>query len=486
MKSFKLYIIKVLLLLLAGASLSQPSVSLRQEIRRLSYQVKLLENYTQLLPNSSLVQQFKSQIQMVREEIRTARRFVQLQNFPGAKEHLRNARMILMLLEETVIRKTRFQVQLKKGLDGIIQRAENIIQQTQNPTAKQLLEQAKAYWRRAIIAYQRQVIFQAIEFYRLAEYFARNAIDLATRGEENVENLFHRTWTLLNDLQTSPIGTERNLQPKFVKFRHQLKTVKQYIDEGRFQQARRMLQMLNFELYQLLAEKSPTTVHDRKIQKRWEVVQQNLRRLQQKQMNGNEMWQRLLSQAQRLARRVNDAMERKEYRVAQKKMNVLIQLLYRLETLASNAVAHDAVQQELELKRELKITQQLITTLKHNTDIKNSPYFTLLNHLILEAQKLIQKHQWVAASNLLKVTNQLIMKYYQTPTTGTNENTMQQAERYIQRLRKLIKKMLPTHGNVKALRLARELLKTAEQLYAQGHFQKAKALSEYGLRLLTQ
>ncbi len=477
------------LIILTGSSLAQqPPAKLQQEVRRLTYQVQLMENYIQLIQNPTIARQFKERLRIIRQEINIARQFIQQRKFRIAVEHLRNARTFLVQLEQIIIQRTRFQVQLRKGLDAAIRRAEKAVQQTQHHAARQLLEQAKVYRHRAIVAYRQQAIFQAIEYYRLAEYFAQNAIDLATRGDENVRQLFQRTWVLFNDLQNASVATSREFRQKLNVLRTQLKTIRQLLDEGRTQEARKLLRRVIFELYRYLVAQKPGTLDASEVMARWQAVQNNLRQIERRQGTNPAVWNQLLQQAQRLSRQVQEALNRKEYRVAMKKMNLLVRLLYRMESMSTqqNGLKTAGDPRQV-LEQELQDTRRLVEELRQTSETNASPYVQLLDQLLVQAEQLIQQSQWVQASYVLKVVNQLMVKYYQVASTrGTNNADQQLAWQYLQRLRELVQKVSAERNAAQTVRLSQEILRTAEQLYAQQQYEKAKALCEYGLRLLTR
>jgi len=480
------------ILLVVWNSLAQDAGSVKQEVRRIVYRVRLLQNALPLIPDPQIRQQLRIRLSTIQSELRLAEELIKKRQYKQGLEHLRIARQLLVQVESQILRQTRLNIQIRNKLDFKIKRAEKVVQQNPNAYARQLLEQAKFYRDKALNAYRRHSIFQAVEYFRLADYFASNAIDLATQRSVDIQQLYQKARMLLQEFRHSSYGLSPEGRSRIQQFKQQLEEIQQLINSGKEETARIRLKSFFYEIYRYFSSaKNPGNNDTARLDRRWETVQQNLRNIASRVHNSQDpVNKRLLQQAQNIAREVENAFQRGSQRLARNKMELLVRLLYQIDQRLQRQQGTPNTKARLSsnLKSDLAFTRQAVNRLKRESSSENSTFVMLLESLLHQAEQRLQNNRYLQASYYLKVVNQLVLKYYQLhgEATVSQKGSAKEASNYLKRLEALLKRVEQEKAMNVKWQAAQEIYRTAMSAYKKGQYQEAKALSDYAIRLLTK
>ncbi len=486
------YIIFLLLLSIIGNSYSQEAATLKQEVRKIVYRVRLLKNSLQLIPNDNVRHQLRLRITTIQNELKITEDLLRQKRYQQALEHLRTARQLLNQIESFIIRQTRLNIQIRNTLDTKIKRAEKVLQESRNPYAHQLLEQAKLYRDKATTAYRQRSIFRAVEYFRLSDYFASRAIDLATQRTLDVQQLFQKARALLEEFQHSPYAKTREGRIRLHQLKRQLEQIKQLMDNGREATAHSQLKSLLFEIYQYFAPGRKENKNAQiQVTQRWKTLQRNLQEMSQKvSTSSDRVVRRLWQQTHNMAIEIENAIQRKSYNVARTKMDILVRLLYQLDKRLQGETPSKKNSGKVAstLKKDLAFTREAVERIRQDSDENNAPLIMLLHNLLQTASQQLRAQHYVQASYYLKIINQLILKYYQIRNTNESDKsvTAKDALQYLSRFEAVVQKLKRTGAQNPKLQAAERILQTAKVLYQKGNYQQVKAFSDYGLRMLTK
>ncbi len=480
------------ILLLAWNSLAQDAGSVKQEVRRIVYRVRLLQNALPLIPDVRIRQQLRIRLTTIQNELRLAEELVKKRQYKQGLEHIRIARQLLMQVETQILRQTRLNIQIRNKLDFKIKRAEKVVQQNPNTYARQLLEQAKLYRDKALSAYRQHSIFQAVEYFRLADYFASNAIDLATQRSVDIQQLYQKARMLLQEFRHSSFGVSPEGHSLVQRFKQQLEEIHQLITSGKEETARARLKSFFYEIYRYFSSvQTPANNEKTRLQGRWETVQQNLRTIASEiEISQDPVGKRLLQQAQNIAREVENAFRQGSLRLARKKMELLVRLLYQMDQRLQRRQRASNINTKLEanLKSDLAFTRQAVDRLKQEYSGDTGAFVTLLESLLYQAEQRLQNNRYLQASYYLKVANQLVLKFYQLRSETKTPRTVPSTEalNYLNRLKALLNRIEQENKPNVTWQAAQEIYRTATSMYQKGKYLEAKALSDYAIRLLTK
>lgn len=476
-------------------SSAQGDRMIEQQLHRLRATIDRTEAFVNLLPESDLKQTIRLHLQNANEEYGKALEFAN-NDRPGlAKIHIIAAYQYLKLIEGLIKDHPILKLRFRERLDTKIQQAEDIVETNQNPDALQMLNRAKFFRQRAYLAFRGDQSFNALEYYRLATFFAEKAIQLTTTGSDQSNgsrNLLAETEMLLERAtQLSENSHNLQLRKMVEKSNLEIQEVKSlYSSDRNDKAADRKLAALRRSLYQIidLAEDVPQR-QDERARLDYETLQFTVRSLQPDiQELNSPVVDRLYLRVSNLAKRIEHHIEEGNLTLARQKILMANRLVLNIYRLVSSQPTNSSE----ELKGQMDRARQGYDELQNNTiDASFSP--ELLNVVktnLDQAQEAYQGGNQLVAAYYLKMANRLILKLNRMRLVESFEPESKSVQSDLQRLEDLINK-IDSNGTPEgeyAIRYenSKELYRIAQKAFSENNLKLCEELATMGINLITQ
>ena len=475
--------------LIAGKAQAPPPI--QEQLHRLRMELRQLEYFLQIVSQTNAHGPLQQKLELAWQEWHKADQLVRQKKFYQARLHLQIVRDILISLQRMIRNHPFFRFRFKQDLDRRIQEAERRAQQLNIPQVFHLIDQAKFFRHRAIQAIQRNRLLVGMEFYRLALFFVRNALQImegrgAVSGQD-FEKLRREADQLLNRLEFLQLQKEISLTASEIqRWKQELDKAHRLYQSGQKKRAISQLQAMLHMLYNRFQSLEGATPQVEELKHQFQLAKENFRQVQAQLPSNLPPYQQVLfRRIQRMLQDVGLQLQRGKFKAARARLMVVNRLLYQLQ--------HRQFPNRLQenIANELQQAYRNLESLKKETaDIPESAgLIEIVKQALERAQQAEQSHHPLLAARYLRLANQLMAKFYQMITLGKNQqlspsqikNQFQRAQALVNR----IEKRNPNPVQRANLQVAKRILQSAQEFYRNKRYSEAFELVRFAIQLLT-
>lgn len=475
---------------------AQDAKTIEQELSRLGNTIDRTAAFVEMLPNNDLRQLIIGNLQKANEEYAKAVQFANNDRYVLARLHIRLAYEHLKKIENLVKGHPLFKTKFRERLDIKIQQAEEIVQTHQNIEALHMLNRAKFFRQRAYLAFRGDQAFNALEYYRLALFFADKAIRMSNpetdKSQEDWHNLFSETEMLLNRVRQLVENSQNSqLRNMFERANQEIQEINRLYASKRVESAKRKLLILHRSLYRMLdlAENIPTLESDR-LKVDLETLKYSTQSLEEdiKDIDAPAIDQ-LYLRVSNLIRDIENHLSNGSITLARQKILIANRLIVRIYRLVESR----STSSEQELDQQIERTRQSFEELKNISMDKSTlgELLPLIKMNIDNAEKAANESNYLAASSHLKMANRLILKFNRLRLLQSmDKDTEESVESDLQRLESLINRinMNENEDGEFSIRYenAKQLYEIARKACSEDNFQLCNELTTTAINLITQ
>lgn len=490
-------ILLLLLIFMAGLftnNFAQHRGSLEQELNRLKITINRTEAFINFLPDNDLKKTLLINLQKANEEYGKAVEFANSDRPVLARQHIKLAYQYLKEIESLVKNHPVFKIKFRERLDLKIQQAEEIVQASQKPDAMHMLNRAKFFRQKAYMSFRGDQSYNALEYYRLAVFFAEKAIQIADARTDDIQDwrgLLSETEMLLERARQLADNTSNpQLQNMIEKSNREMQEIRTLYSDNQTNTAKRKLQILHRSLYRIIdiAEDIPLQDNDRlsvDIQTLKYTIQELENDLQE--INSPAAKQ-LYRRASNLVRTIEANQRERNLLLARQRVlaaNRLILQIYRV-------IENGSIDSPNELQHQIERTRQNLEELQ-STDNSVSVAAELLNLIktnLNNAEKANSRGNRLQASFHLKMANRLILKFNRLRLLqSTTEMAKTSVESDLQRLEGLLNRIDSSKHADEDFSIryenARKLYELAGRAFSENDFRLCHELTQMGIILIT-
>jgi hypothetical protein len=497
MQRIKFILTAFFIICIVANSTAQSDRMIEQQLHRLKLTIERTTSFINALPESEVKQKMLLYLQSANEEYEKAVEFAN-NDRPGlAKIHIVAAYQYLKMIESLIKDHPILKIKFRERLDLKIQQAEGIVQTQQNPEALHMLNRAKFFRQRAYLAFRGDQSYNALEYYRLALFFAEKSIQLATVGSDqsvsDSQNLLSETEMLLERAsQVVEDSQNPQLRNMVEKANLEMQEVRRlHINDRNDKTTHRKLLALQRSLYRIidLAENVPQK-EDERLRLDFETLQFSVQSLQSDLQNvdspvTNRLYLRLSNLINTIDGHIRDGnlvLARQQILTA----NRLVLNIYRL-------ISAQSVSSSDELKVQIDRAKQNYDELQSTaTDASFSPELLRIIKTNLDhAEKANGKGNHLAASFYLKMANRLILKFNRmrlVDSLGKLEGKSVEAD--LQRLDGLLNRIELNENTDDDFAIRYEnskaIYKIARNAFLKNDLKVCQELTTMGINLITQ
>jgi hypothetical protein len=491
-----LILITIYLLSFLHQGNAQAMGPIEQELTRLRNTIDRTAAFVEMLPNTDLSQLIIGNLQKANEEYEKAIQFANNDRYVLARLHIRLAYEHLKKIENLVRSHPLFKIKFRERLDIKIQQAEEIVQTNQNPEALHMLNRAKFFRQRAYLAFRGDRSFNALEYYRLALFFADKAVQMSDgetdKSQKDWHNLISETEMLLNRVRQLVENSQNNqLRSMFEKANREMQEIDRLYTSKRVESAKRKLLILHRSLYRIidLAENIPSIESDR-LKVDLETLKYSTQSLEEdiKDIEAptiDQLYLRVSNLVGDIENHINDG----NITLARQKILLANRLIVRIYRLVESR----SLNSEQELYRQIERTKQSFEEVQNTSMDESTPaeLLPLTKNNIDQAEKAANENDYLTASSHLKMANRLILKFNRLRLIQALDNDQGgQIKSDLQRLHSLINKIDPAENDNKDFLIryenAKRLSEMAEKSFSEGNLQVCKELTTTAINLITQ
>lgn len=497
MQRIRLTLIASFIMLFGVSSFAQTDRMIEQQLHRLKLIIERTTAFVNALPESEVKQQVIIYLQNANEEYGKAVDFAN-NDRPGlAKIHIAAAYQYLKMIERLMKDHPVFKIKFRERLDLKIQQAEEIVQTKQNTDAMHMLNRAKFFRQRAYLAFRSDQSYNALEYYRLALFFAEKAVQIATAGSDrsgsDSQNLFSETEMLLERAnQLAEDSQNPHLRNMVEKANLEMQEVRQlHIDDRDNKTAYDRLVALQRSLYRIidLAENVPQRENER-LRLDFETLQFVVQSLQSDIRDANSpAADRLYLRVSNLVNTIDGHIKDGNLGLARQKILTANRLVLNVYRLISTQSVSSSDELRLQIDRAKQNYDELQSTA---AEASHSPELLRVIKTDLEhAEKANAAGNPLGASSYLKMANRLILKFNRMRLVESpGEFEAKSVEADLQRLESLINRIDLTENPDPdfAIRYenSKELYKIAQRAFLENDLKACQELTTMGINLITQ
>ena len=496
MRRIRFTLIAVFIICFGLSSSAQSDRMIEQQLHRLRVTIDRTAAFVNLLPESDLKQKMLFYLQNANEEYGKAVEFANNDRSGLAKIHIIAAYQYLKMIESMIKDHPVLKVRFRERLDSKIQEAEEIVHSNQNPDALQMLNRAKFFRQRAYLAFRGDQSYNALEYYRLATFFAEKAVQIATVGSDqsvNWRNLFSETEMLLERaIQLTENSQNEQLRNMVEKSNQEIQGIRRsYADNRNDKTVDHKLVALYRSLYRIidLAENVPQR-EDERLRLDFETLQFTVQSLQSDIRDLNSaVVDRLYIRVSNLVNTIDRQIENGNPALARQKILTANRLVLNIYRLVSNQSANSSDELELQIDRAKQNYDELQNS---NSEVPFSPELLGVIKTDLDrAEDANGKGNDLAALFFLKMANRLILKFNGMRLVESfDELETKSVESDLQRLERLINRIDLTENADKdfAIRYenSKELYRIARKAFLENNLRVCRELTTMGINLITQ
>lgn len=496
-----IYIINLLLVFGAvtggwsqNRNLNQNLTTLKAIIERTYSMIQLLPQF----PNNDVINDIQAKLQNARTAYEQAVEFARNHQNRNALMAIAQAYGFLKQVEALMNQHPVFRIKYQEILDQQLQRAEELVNEQQDEEARYMLNRAKFFRRRAYDLFRQGKTYAAIEYYRLAIYFAEQVPHvLGRRGgnsdRDDWQKYYLDTEMLLERARSLAAGAGE--QPQLSNMLNQaergMNDVRRLYEAKNYAAARQKLQTIHRALFRIidLAEKIPQNDAER-LRMDLESVQFSWQSVNEKagaQPSG--AFQAISGRVENLLRRTQLLLSQNRLELARRNIFFANQMVLRLYRLAENQDDSNPLALRDQLARAKQNFNEL--TAQHEQSAARENFSKLISANLRQAEERLGRQQYLEASYHLKIANQLMLRFNRLQAQASQLELKQMLVRQdMERLANLLER-LKAGGEADPeyqirYQNAQELYRQAEAAFKAGDLYTANALSNMGIVLLTQ
>lgn len=491
--------ILVVIFLLLSTLIQAQGDDIHRDLEELRAALKKTATLIQLLPlppNSDLRNMLEMKFQEAEMKFQEVRELVQQGRYRKARVLARQVYSILKQIEGMLHSHPVLKIKFREELDRLILEAEEAVEGNDSPEALYLLNQAKFYRIRANQLFSQGRTFQSLEFYRLSMNFARQAIKIAGGRSDRHRDVDWRklvmdTQSLLEEANRLVETTDNRRQVKNLlnKIERELRDIQHLYEQNRYEAARQKLITVNRALYRLIDLLSSSNKTDLELlQTEYSNLQQGITTLEQELTDKNlPAAKRMLSRTKELMRQIERHLHNGQPELARRKLRLANQMLVNLYRIVERRQKDNPD----ELQRLLQVTRENLQELKQQEKPwKNADQFLkLIEENLKRAETAFQNKNYLQSSQLLRLTNQLILKYHRIVLhRSQKEITIEALQTDLQRLKSLLDSVEQTQDHSLRIRFenARRLSQLAERAMEQKQYEIAQEYIQMAFNLITK
>lgn len=482
--------------LMSGYGQNDPRIAVEQELNRLRTALDRVTAFVDMLPGNDFKQSILLDLQKADEAYRTAVEHARNRRYPLARTHIHSAYQFLRKIERLVKNHPVFRIKFRERLDIKIQQAEEIVQAHQNPEALHMLNRAKFFRQKAYLAFRNGQSYSALEYYRLALFFADKAIQTADGEIEDSGrdwgNLLSETEMLMERVRQLVEHSENALLPSmFQKANMQMSEIKRLYASKRIETANQKLMVLHRSLYRMidLAEDVPQGEADR-LKMDLEALRSSLQSLE------NDLRDIDSPAANRLHFRISDLIRKIERRLNEGNLALARQQLFAANRLMLNMyrlVSSQSLKSPDELQLQVERARHNFEELQNAANGKqlNPELLSLIRTNLDHAERANAEDNYLQASFYLRIANQLILKSNRMQLLqSSGDIETRSLESDLQRLEGLINRIDLTESSDQDFTIryenSKRLFEIAKKAYAESNWELSKELTTTAINLITQ
>ena len=494
MKRFVILIPLIVFLYVQFAS-AQMDMQLDRDLDRLQALLNRVRTLSSVIQNSDLRTQFNQLIQEIELELRTARQFARNHKWELARAHLRAAFQKLNLLERRLRNLPGIRIRFKEEADRKIHQAELTLRDNRNDQAVRMLERARFFRNKAFQLARNDNPFAALEYYRMAIFFADKAIQLAgPAGRDHTPDL-KALWDEVELLyRRAELLARRSSDPKltqlFAAATLSYRKIRRLIDAHKWSQAVQQSRALAHLLYRILdmGERIPEA-EDFRLTENIQRLEGQLNNLESDpQLTQGTQTRALLDKARRFLARAKQLLAQNHLQLARQKLLLANRLVVKLKQL------HSLSQKDPETRVRDEIARTRATLQALNGKAQEAGFMEfrkLIEENLKQAEGFARQHQYTQALQTLKVAKVMMLKLNHLAVLQESQTVEALGARaVIERLEQLIHRLESKSqtASVEAFKLenAHRLLELARQAGATNRWALANQYAQLGISILTR
>lgn len=496
MQRINMILLTIFILCFGFKGFTQNSGMIEQELNRLKLVLNRTSAFVDFLPQSDLKQLMLSDLQKANEEYEKAVGFANNNQINLARVHLRLAYQYLKKIESLIKNHPIFKIKYRERLDSKIQQAEEVVQTTQNPEALHMLNRAKFFRQKAYLSFQSDQSYNALEYYRLAIFFADKAIQVANSKTENMnrdwQSLLSETEMLIDRANQLVNGSQNfQLQNMIVKANDEIQEIRRLYADKRNNAANNRLLILHRSLYRIidLGENIPQREDDR-LSMDLETLKFTTQSLEADIRNSNSpAVSQLYFRVSNLVNNIENHIKEGKLAVARQKIfvaNRLILNIYRLiESKSTNSP--DELNLQIErTKQNFEEIQSSSTYLSFSSELLH-----IIKTNLDYAEKAMSENNYIQVSLYLKMANRLILKFNRLRLLQSIDNIeAKSVEADLQRLESLINRISLSQNTDQEFAIkyenSKRLYEIAQNAFLNNDLQLCQELTTMAINLITQ
>jgi len=490
-------VILLLLIFIAGffsSNFAQYRGPLEQELNRLKLTINRTEAFIDLLPDNDLKQTMQINLQKATEEYDKAIDFANSDRPALARIHIKLAYQYLRKIEGFIKNHPVFKIKFRERLDLKIQQAEEIVQASQKPDALHMLNRAKFFRQKAYISFQGDQSYNALEYYRLAVFFAEKAIQIADARTDDIQDwrgLLSETEMLLERArQEADNSPNPQLQKMIAKSNLEMQEIRTLYADNQTNTAKRKLQVLHRSLYRIIdiAADVPLQDNDR-LGVDIETLKYTIQELEKDLQEINSpVAKQLYFRASDLVRTIETNKREGNLSLARQKVLAANRLILQIYRVIENGAINSPNELRLQIERARQNLEQLQSA---NNSFSVSPeLLNLIATNLDNAEKANNQGNRLMASFHLKMANRLILKFNRLrllQSSGEIEKISVEAD--LQRLESLLNRIDASKYDDEDFSIryenARKLYGLAGKAFSENDFRLCHELTQMGIILIT-
>lgn len=475
-------------------NLNQNLITLKAIIERTYSMIQLLPQF----PNNDVISEIQTKLQNARTAYEQAADFVRKRQNQNAVMAIAQAYGFLKQVEALMNQHPVFRIKYQEILDQQLQRAEELVNGQQDEEALYMLNRAKFFRRRAYDLFRQGKTYAAIEYYRLAIYFADQVPRvLGRRGgssdREDWQKYYLDTEMLLERARSlaAGAGEQHQLSNMLNQAERGMNDVQRLYEEKNYTAARQKLQTIHRALFRIidLAEKIPQNESER-LQMDLESVQFSWQSVNEKAgPHPSNAFRAISGRLENLLQRTQLLISQNRLELARRNIFFANQMVLRLYRLAENQ--DDSTPEALrdQLARAEQNFREL--TAQHEKSAARESFSKLIAANLRQAEERLGQQQYLEASYHLKIANQLMLRFNRLQSQVSQLELKQMLVRQdMERLTNLLERLKAGAEAEPEYQIryqnAQELYRQAEQAFNSGDLYTASSLCSMGIALLTQ
>ncbi len=502
MKTYRLHIVLFLILFLIAGNIqriwAQPRQNeVRRELERLQIAIEQTQRLLSLMVDLRNNDFLHERMRTILNEYKLAQNFYHQRNLSKAKIHIEMAFQLLNQLQRQIKNHPVFRLKFKEKLDNIIREAEQATQQNPVPEAIRMLNRAKHFKQRALVSGLKGKPYAALEYFRLAQFFARQAIHISGRSvnidKNSDQNLLNDTQSLLEESRAIVQKTgNKQLLRQLKILEDEFRDIKNKMDSEDSPFLIKRLKFLQKNIYRILdsTEKLPGREKER-LNYELSSLRSALNDFENYQsVNNNPAFRQILRRARLLLRQIETHIAHREYGIAKQKLFLVNRLTMRLYRSMDKKPGTDPQQ----IRQQLEITRQNLQLAKSR--IKDVPFHSDLIQLIEQQVQAIEHNaipegRYGEAAYRLNIANRLLLKLSQLNIQSKTQHfQMALVEQDLQRLSNLIHR-LEKRGNLSEieqtkLNVAKKIYSIAQKAFEQKRYPFANEMIAIAFSIITK